>query len=323
MDGVEWRRGARQRNAEGADALKDSSSRLAGFRNALGIGVTTLETDLALTRDGVLVLSHDPRLAAALTRGPDGAWLAADGAPFAHLDLADLARYDVGRLNPAHKYASQWPEQKAFDGERIPTLVSLFALAREARSPGGQLVRFNIETKLTPDSEILTADPTTFARAVVAAVLAADMGARVSVQSFDWRTLVEVRRLAPQIATVCLTIESSGMNTVRVADRRGLTLARRSQGGGPRRFAAAPRAGRRLLDLVAFLAQRQRGTRPGSARAWPQGRSVDRQRAGRNGTSGGAGRRRPDHRLPGPRAACTGGEGHRGRLTGPRCWCRS
>ena len=190
---------------------------LAGVRTALGIGVTTLETDLALTRDGVLVLSHEPRLASALTRGPDGVWLAADGAPFVHLDLIELERYDVGRLNPAHKYASQWPGQRAFDGERIPTLASLFALARDARSPGGQPVRFNIETKLAPDSDVPTADPANFARAVVAAMLAADMEARVSVQSFDWRTLVEVRKLAPQIATVCLTIESSGMNTVRVA----------------------------------------------------------------------------------------------------------
>jgi glycerophosphoryl diester phosphodiesterase len=190
---------------------------LAGFRTALGIGVTTLETDLALTRDRVLVLSHEPRLAAALTRGPDGAWLSADGAPFVRLDLADLARYDVGRLNPAHKYASQWPGQKAFDGERIPTLASLFALARDARSPGGQPVRFNIETKLTPDSGVPTPNPADFARAVVAAVLTSDMGARVSVQSFDWRTLIEVRKLAPQIATVCLTIESSGMNTVSLA----------------------------------------------------------------------------------------------------------
>jgi glycerophosphoryl diester phosphodiesterase len=188
---------------------------LAGFRTALGIGVTTLETDLALTRDGVLVLSHEPRLAAALTRGPDGAWLSADGAPFVQLDLADLARYDVGRLNPAHKYASQWPSQRAFDGERIPTLTSLFALARDARSPGGQPVRFNIETKLTPDPDVPTADPATFARAVVTAVLSAQMGDRVTVQSFDWRTLIEVKRLAPHIETVCLSIESSGMNTVR------------------------------------------------------------------------------------------------------------
>ena len=54
---------------------------LAAFRTALAIGVTTLETDLALTRDGVLVLSHEPRLAAALTRGSDGRWLSEDGVP--------------------------------------------------------------------------------------------------------------------------------------------------------------------------------------------------------------------------------------------------
>jgi glycerophosphoryl diester phosphodiesterase len=188
---------------------------LTGFKSALDIGVTTLETDLALTRDHVLVLSHDPRLTSALVREPDGSWLATDGAPFIDLDYADLARYDVGRLNPAHKYATQWPVQKASDGERIPTLAALFALARGARSPGGALVRFNIETKITPGAEVPTADAATFARAVVTAVLSAQMGDRVTVQSFDWRTLVEVKRLAPQIATVCLTIESSGMHTVR------------------------------------------------------------------------------------------------------------
>jgi glycerophosphoryl diester phosphodiesterase len=189
---------------------------LAGFRTALGIGVTTLETDVALTRDHVLVLSHDPRLTPALVRGPDGLWLAADGAPFIGLDYADLARYDVGRLNPAHKYATQWPMQKPADGERIPTLAELLALARDARSPGGAPVRFNVETKITPLAEVPTADPANFARAVVTAVLSAQMGDRVTVQSFDWRTLLEVKRLAPRIATVCLTIESSGMNTVRL-----------------------------------------------------------------------------------------------------------
>lgn len=188
---------------------------LTGFKTALDIGVTTLEVDLALTRDHILVLSHEPRLTPALVRGPGGAWLTTDGPPFIELDHADLARYDVGRLNPAHKYATLWPMQKPADGERIPTLAALFALARDARSPGGAPVRFNIETKVTPGAEVPTADAAAFAQAVVMAVLSAQMGDRVTVQSFDWRTLVEVKRLAPQIATVCLTIESSGMNTVR------------------------------------------------------------------------------------------------------------
>jgi len=35
---------------------------LAAFNRAIEIGVTTLETDLAVTKDGVLVISHDPDL---------------------------------------------------------------------------------------------------------------------------------------------------------------------------------------------------------------------------------------------------------------------
>ena len=187
---------------------------LAAFKTALAIGVTTLETDLALTRDGVLVLSHEPRLHAALTRGADGRWLTEDGATIFSLTAGDLAQYDVGRLNPAHKYAAQWIDQKASDGERIPTLQQLFDLARDTRSPGGTPVRFNIETKITPASGDMTPDPERFARAVVDAVRAAKMSERVTVQSFDWRTLREVKKLAPGMSTACLKIESQNMNTV-------------------------------------------------------------------------------------------------------------
>jgi glycerophosphoryl diester phosphodiesterase len=40
------------------------------------------------------------------------------------------------------------------------------------------------------------------------------MSERVTVHSFDWRTLREVKRLAPELSTACLTIESQNMNTV-------------------------------------------------------------------------------------------------------------
>ncbi|MEP6608459.1 MAG: glycerophosphodiester phosphodiesterase [Burkholderiaceae bacterium] len=187
---------------------------LAAFKVALAVGVSTLETDLALTRDGALVLSHEPYLNSALARGPDGHWLAADGASIFSLSTSELARYDVGRLNPAHKYAAQWPDQKPVDGERIPALRQLFDLAREARSPGGRPVRFNIETKITPTSAETTPDAARFASAVVSAVRAEGMSERVTIQSFDWRTLLQVKAAAPELATSCLTIESSAMNTV-------------------------------------------------------------------------------------------------------------
>jgi glycerophosphoryl diester phosphodiesterase len=73
---------------------------LEGFALALSIGVTTLELDLAMTRDDVLVVSHDRRLNPDHTRGPDGWFLDAQGPAIRSLTLAEVQRYDVGRLKP-------------------------------------------------------------------------------------------------------------------------------------------------------------------------------------------------------------------------------
>lgn len=181
---------------------------LAAFRMALALGVTTLETDLAVTKDGVVVLGHDPRLNPDLVRGPDGQWIAAPGPAIRSLTRAELERYDIGRINPASKYASQFPQQKPVDGERIPTLAALYAMA-------GPNVRFNIETKIDPAKPDETLDPVQFTRVVVDVIRAANAAERTTLQSFDWRTLLEARRIAPEIKTACLTIESNNMDTVR------------------------------------------------------------------------------------------------------------
>jgi glycerophosphoryl diester phosphodiesterase len=85
---------------------------LAAFRTALKLGVTTIETDLAVTRDLQLVLSHDPKLNPDIVRSPDGRWLSGEGPALYSLTLEELRRYDVGMLNPASKYAAQWPAQQ-------------------------------------------------------------------------------------------------------------------------------------------------------------------------------------------------------------------
>jgi glycerophosphoryl diester phosphodiesterase len=51
-------------------------------------------------------------------------------------------------------------------------------------------------------------------RVIVDEVRAAKLADRVTFQSFDWRSLVEARRVAPEMPTSCLTIESTGMNTM-------------------------------------------------------------------------------------------------------------
>ena len=68
-------------------------------------------------------------------------------------------------------------------------------------------------------------------------------GARTMIQSFDWRTLIEARKLAPEIPTACLTIETRTSDTVRRDDATpspwlgGLDL--RTHGGSVPRLAKA------------------------------------------------------------------------------------
>src|SRR5450755_3852248 len=73
---------------------------LPAFATALSLGVTTLELDTAITRDGVIVVSHDPFPNPDITRGADGAFLKEKGPPIHTLSFAELQRYDVGRINP-------------------------------------------------------------------------------------------------------------------------------------------------------------------------------------------------------------------------------
>jgi glycerophosphoryl diester phosphodiesterase len=204
---------------------------MAAFRTAIEIGVATIETDMAVTNDGVIVISHDPFLNPDIVRDADGRWLAAKGPPIHALTLAELRRYDIGRLNPASAYAKQFPEQRPSDGERFPMLDEAFALGKASAKP----VRFNIETKITPTSGSEVPDAATFARLVVAAVREAGMTPRVTIQSFDWRTLIEVKRLAPEIETSCITIISKDMDTVSAPDGRASPwhagLALRDHGG--------------------------------------------------------------------------------------------
>jgi glycerophosphoryl diester phosphodiesterase len=185
---------------------------LAAFETAVAVGVSTLELDLAMTRDDVLVVSHNRRLNPDHTRGPDGKFLETEGPAIRSLTLAELQRYDVGRLKPGTAYAADFPEQRAIDGTRIPALTELFDMVKPL---GADHVRFNIETKVTPSSGAETPDPDTFAAALAKAVREAGLTVRVSLQSFDWRTLAAMRSIAPEIERVCLTVEALNFDSVR------------------------------------------------------------------------------------------------------------
>lgn len=213
---------------------------LPGFERALAIGVHTLELDIGLSADGVVVISHDPRLNPEITRGPDGRFLDGPGPLIHHHSLAELQRYELGRIKPGGRYAAQFPDQAALDGIRLPTLAALFDLVGRS---GNTQVRFSIETKLSPLAAADTAAPEVMARALVAEIRRAGLAARCTVQSFDWRTLQWVQREAPDIATAYLTAQQRWLDNV--ADRAdgpspwtaGLSL--RAQGSVPQLVHAA------------------------------------------------------------------------------------
>jgi glycerophosphoryl diester phosphodiesterase len=185
---------------------------LPAFANALSIGVDTLELDTGITKDGVVVISHNRRLDPAITRGPDGAWLTSPGPAIRDLTLAELKQYDVGGINPASPYAKQFPDQKPIPGTRIPTLAELAALIQRA---GNKVVRLNVETKLSPLAPGETVDPETFAAKLVEALRQNGLAGRAMIQSFDWRSLKAVQKLAPEIPTVCLTLERGADDNIR------------------------------------------------------------------------------------------------------------
>jgi len=195
----------------GARGLMPENS-LPAFEKALALGVTTLELDTVLTADGVVVVHHDRRLAPERTRKPDGEWIGEDHTPIIlRLTAAQLAGYDIGRARPGSRHAARWPEQAGLDGIAIPTLAAVLARA-EALS--GAAIRYNIETKIAPDSPEDSADPEAFAAALVAVIREAGVEDRAAVQSFDWRSLQIVQRLAPEIATVYLTSDQDWLATL-------------------------------------------------------------------------------------------------------------
>jgi glycerophosphoryl diester phosphodiesterase len=176
---VHGHRGARARRPENT---------IPAFQFAIDAGVDALESDMAVTKDGVIVMSHDPVLEPPVCSGP------LPSAVIHQLTLQHVKEWDCGATrNP------KFPNQQPVPGTRIPTLDELLNLA------GQGTFDFNIETKSFADKPELTPDPETFARMVLAKVHTHKLEKRVILQSFDFRTLRAMHKLNPRIRLAALT----------------------------------------------------------------------------------------------------------------------
>jgi glycerophosphoryl diester phosphodiesterase len=176
---------------------------LPAFEYAINAGVDVLEMDLAVTKDNVLVISHDPTLLSMICTGPK------PNAVIHELTLEELRQYDCGSLkNP------RFPKQKPVPGTRVPTLDEVLTMAAPST------VEFNIETKIFRDKPQYTPPPDEFARLVLDEIRKHHMESRVILQSFDFRTLHAMHKLAPEIRLSAL-YEGAPKDFVKIAQEAG------------------------------------------------------------------------------------------------------
>jgi glycerophosphoryl diester phosphodiesterase len=164
---------------------------MAAFRYAASLGVDVIELDMAVTADDRLVISHDSNVDLAICKLPAGEQ-PQDKVFIRALTLAEARRFDCGGTrNPA------WPRQKLVPGERMPTLEEVFEFARNGSFD------LMIETKMLPADAPVTVSPEHFAKLVYEIVKRFNMQDRIILQSFDHRTLVEMRKLDKRVR-LCL-----------------------------------------------------------------------------------------------------------------------
>jgi len=185
---------------------------ISAFKRACAIGVDAVELDVLLTADNKIVVHHDFSLKPEITRTPQGEWLSLPGPAIKKLTLAELKTYDVGRLNTNTRYSRRYPEQQPADGERIPTLGEVIALLKTKCNTTTQLW---IEIKTNPEKPDLTPTPETVVDMVVKFLRQQDFAGRTRILSFDWRALVYVQKIAPDIPTVYLSLVGRSLNNIK------------------------------------------------------------------------------------------------------------
>jgi glycerophosphoryl diester phosphodiesterase len=195
----------------GASGLRPENT-LSAFRRACDIGVDAIELDVLSTADNNVIVHHDYALKPEITRTPQGEWLDRPSPTIKKLTLTKLKTYDVGRLKPGTRYSRRYPEQQPVDGERIPTLGEVISLVEATCDPTTQLW---IEIKTNPERPDFTPAPETVADEVVQLLNKRDFIGRARILSFDWRSLAQVQKIAPNIATVYLSLEGRRLNNIK------------------------------------------------------------------------------------------------------------
>lgn len=180
---------------------------VAAMIKALELGVTTLEMDVVISKDKKVVLSHEPWFGHEVTTRPDGSFIDAKEERKFNLyemNYEDIKTYDVG-LKPHPRFPKQ-EKIKAIKPLLTDLIDSINVWMMTRRRPFPQ---FNIETKSFSfgDNKYHPA-PSEFIELLMAVIKEKGMEDRVTIQSFDLRTLQYLHEKYPGIKTSMLVEEA-------------------------------------------------------------------------------------------------------------------
>ena len=177
-------------------------STLASFDKALRMGVSTLELDVQITQDGEAVVTHDRKVNGAKCQ--DTAPVAPDDPEFPYVGkyVNTLSLAQIRTLDCGSRTLAQFPGQEAAPGARMPLLGEVFDLVQAYDADD---VALNVETKVEAGAPTETAPREQFVQVVADEIRAAGIADQVTIQSFDWGSLMRMREVYPELRLVALT----------------------------------------------------------------------------------------------------------------------
>ncbi len=183
--------------------------------------VTTLEMDLAITKDNQVVVSHDPILNPIITTQPDGKSITTgelNNHIIYQMNYEQLAKFDVGlKLHP------RFPQQKKF-AVGIPTLSDLIDGVELKSQTVGKKMGYNIEIKSVDGKDgIEHPAPEQFVDLVVNTIQSKNVTDRTTIQSFDTRPLKVLHQKHPQIQLAYLVEGKEAVNVESNISQLGFT----------------------------------------------------------------------------------------------------
>lgn len=186
----------------GARGMKPENT-IPAFIAALNEGVTTLELDLAVTKDRQLVVSHEPWMSAEICLHPDGTPIhkkEEHALNIYQMTYAEIVQYDCGSSGNA-----QFPEQEKMKVHKPLLRDVIVAVENHIKNFSLYEVDYNIEIKSLPAGDNLYHPaPAEFSDLVYQLVSQYLPLERVIIQSFDFRVLRYFHQKYPEVRLAAL-----------------------------------------------------------------------------------------------------------------------